>query len=137
MELHTVRRLRIPVGGGVPDSPSRYPTVLLVTGDAILRAAVTRVLEDDGYQVLEAAHSGHAQLAAMTSPSIDVLAADLTMDEMSGPALAERLRRDHPGLQALYFGRTAAPECENVLVRPFTGDDLLARLEQLVTTQRD
>ena len=134
MEVFTVRRQRLPIGGaGLPDSPGRSPTVLLVTGDASLRAAVSRVLEDDGYQVLEAAHSGHALLAAMTSPRIDVLAADLSMDEMSGPALAERLLRDHPSLQALYFGHLATPDCENVLMRPFTGGDLLKRLEQLVT----
>ena len=135
MEVFTVRRQRVPIGGtGLPDSSGRSPTVLLVTGDASLRAAVSRVLEDDGYQVLEAAHSGHALLAAVEHRQhIDVLAADLSMDEMSGPALAERLLRDHPSLQALYFGHAATPDCENVLLRPFTGGDLLKRLEQLVT----
>jgi CheY-like chemotaxis protein len=137
MEVLAVRRVRIPVASaGVPDPPVRRPTVLLVTGDANLRDVAARVLECDGYHVLAAAHSGHALLAGMTSTRIDALAAELSMDEMSGPALAERLRRHHPGLRALYFGQSATPECGNVLVRPFTRDDLLTRLERLVGCQR-
>ena len=53
------------------------------------------------------------------------------MDDTSGPALAERLRRHHPGALALYLAQSGTPESENVLVRPFTRDDLVARLGAL------
>jgi DNA-binding response OmpR family regulator len=109
------------------------PTVLLVSGNDDFRAVVTRVLSRAGYHVVAASHTGHALLAGLTKP-IDLVAAELSMDEMSGPALTGRLRRHHPGVQALYFGNAGSPLAEDVLVRPFTGDDLLARLHATMLT---
>lgn len=101
--------------------------VLIVSADANLRAAAARVAAREGYRALTAAHAGHAVLASWRE-RIDLLAADLSMDEMSGPALAERLRRDNPQMGTVYFGSTGTRECEGILVRPFTGDDLLRAL---------
>jgi CheY-like chemotaxis protein len=108
-------------------------TVLLVTGDADLRAAAARAIDAAGYRVVTAAHSGHAVLASLTKGPIDLLATELAMDDISGPALADRLRRNHPGLQNVYFGKAGTPECEGVLVRPFTRDHLLAEIDMAAT----
>jgi CheY-like chemotaxis protein len=128
MEMSAVRRVSIPLGAMERPLHAQM-TVLLVISDADLRAAAARALEGEGYRVLMAAHSGHAQLACMTTPRVDLLVADLAMEDMSGPALAQRLRRHFPELQTLFFGRMGTPECEGVLVRPFTRDELLAALE--------
>ena len=133
MEVLAVRRVRIPVENpGAASADVVRPTVVLVTGDANLRAVAARVLEDDGYNVIAGRHSGHALLACLTAPRVDALATELSMDDTSGPALAQRMRRHCPDLQALYFAKSGTPECDNVLVRPFTRDDLLTRLEELV-----
>ena len=50
------------------------------------------------------------------------------MEDVSGPALAERLRRRCPGLRSLYLAKAGTPECEGVLVRPFSRDDLVEKL---------
>jgi len=94
---------------------------------------VARVLTREGYRVVTATHSGHALLAGLTSGPIDILAAELSMPEMSGPALADRVRRLHPDMQAVYFTNAGTTECESVLVRPFTRDDLLGRLQALMS----
>ena len=60
-----------------------------------------------------------------------MVAVDLAMDDTSGPALAERLRRHQPGLSSIYFAARGTPACEGVLVRPFTSDDLVERIEAL------
>ncbi|HEX6973935.1 MAG TPA: response regulator [Vicinamibacterales bacterium] len=130
METLVVRRVSIPVAAAPPE-PAR-PSVLLVTGDTDLRAAVARALERQGYDVHAAAHAGHAWLACLTARRLDVVIAELSMDDTSGPALAERLRRHHPDVQALYFAKSGTPECDNVLVRPFTRDDLVTRLDELL-----
>jgi CheY-like chemotaxis protein len=104
------------------------PVVLLVTPDENLRGAAARVLGREGYAVLAAPHAGHALLACVEAGRVDVLAAELAMDDVSGPALALRLRRYRPELPALYFARPGGTECPDVLVRPFTSDDLLAAL---------
>jgi DNA-binding response OmpR family regulator len=109
-----------------PVSPARI--ALLVTPDTNLREAAGRALEADGYRVLRAAHSGHAVLACLEAGRVDVAAIELSMEDLSGPALAERLRRQCPDMQTLFFAKSGTPECEGVLVRPFTRDDLLARV---------
>ncbi len=106
-------------------------TILLVTGDHELRTVLTRVLAREGYRIVAAPHSGHALLAGLSDDRIDVLATELSMEEMTGPALADRLRRLHPGLRTIYFANPGASECTGALVRPFTRDDLIARLQAL------
>ena len=99
-----------------------------MTTDADLRAVAARVLGAEGYDVRPAAHAGHAVLAAMQAPPVDVAVIELSMADVSGPALADRLRRQNPGLRAIYLAQPGTPECDGVLVRPFTRDDLLAEL---------
>jgi CheY-like chemotaxis protein len=99
--------------------------VLVVTSDVNLRAAATRALADRGHVVLTAAHAGHAVLACLAN-RVDVLVADLAMDDISGPALTARLRRFCPDLYAVYLGNAGTAECEGVVVRPFTREDLIA-----------
>ena len=119
----------------VPSVPfrTRRPVVLVVSTDAELREASARALDREGYTVITAAHGGHAVLACLRAGHVDVLAADLSMEDLSGPALAARLRRFCPGISTVYFGKSGTPECQGVLVRPFTRDDLLGAVA-LATT---
>jgi CheY-like chemotaxis protein len=112
-----------------PAIAPRTADVLFVSPDPELCAVIMRVLGGGRYRVQTALHSGHALLAGFTS-RIDVLVSELCMPDLSGPALAERLRRHHPNLQAIYLANPGSPEgIENVLVRPFTRDDLTTRLD--------
>jgi DNA-binding response OmpR family regulator len=102
--------------------------VLFVTGDSDLRAASERALTRAGFKVQCAAHSGHAVLAGLTS-RVDVLITELSAPDISGPALADLLRRHHPELRVIFMANPGTPEgLEHVVVRPFTRDDLLARI---------
>jgi DNA-binding response OmpR family regulator len=102
--------------------------VLLVTADDELREAGERALTRQGYRVRVAAHSGHAVLAGLTS-RVDVLIAELSAPDISGPALAQLLRKHHPGLRAVFLANPGTPDgIAHVVVRPFTRDDLLARI---------
>lgn len=131
MQLQTVRRVAIPVANRTMPEGARAPVVLVVTPDANLREVSSRVLAHEGYEVLTAAHGGHAVLACLQVGRVDMLAVELSMDDMSGPALAERLRRHCPDLRTVYFGKSGTPECDGVIVRPFTRDDLLRVLPAL------
>ena len=127
MQPQTVLRVSIPVAEAPPDR-ANAPVLLIVTADRDLREAAVRVLGREGYRVLTAAHAGHAVLACLQAGRVDVLATELAMDDVSGPALTERLRRHCPALSAVYFANSGTPECEGVLVRPFTREDLLQAL---------
>jgi CheY-like chemotaxis protein len=108
------------------ESQRRRPVVLVVTADEGLREASARAFEGEGYTVLTAAHGGHAVLACMKAGRIDLLASELWMEDVSGPALAARLRRFCPALATVFFAPPGAREGEGVLVRPFSRIDLLA-----------
>ena len=64
----------------------------------------------------------------MDAPRVDVAAIELSMEDVSGPVLAERLRRRCPSLRSLYLAKAGTPECEGVLVRPFSREDLVEKL---------
>jgi DNA-binding response OmpR family regulator len=128
METCTVRRLTIPMDFHAVEPVETRPTLLLVTGDADLRAVTARVLTREGYHVVTAAHSGHAVLASLTG-RIDILVSELELDDTSGPALAATLRRHHPRLRVVYFADAGTPAADGVIVRPFTRDDLVLELD--------
>ena len=111
------------------------PSVLVVTEDGALAAACRGTLEQAGYDVTCASHSGHALLECLSGRRADVLLTELSMPDGSGPALAERLRRYYPQMQAVYF---AAPgtivNAGNVLIRPFSRDELLTRVRDSVAS---
>ena len=128
MHPFAFRRISIPVPEAGADRIVP-PKIALVCEDDDLSAACTRVLRDAGYDVHAREHSGHALLACLEGQSADVLVADLSNCEGSGPALARRMRRYNPKLKAIYIARPGTVcDAENVLVRPFTRDDLLKRL---------
>jgi len=114
------------IGGLAPTADPGV--VLLVTGDSDLREATARVLRQEGYHVLMASHAGHAVLKCLQASRVDVALIEMSMDDVSGPALADRLRRQNPNLRAVYFARPGTVECAGVLVRPFTREELLAQL---------
>lgn len=105
------------------------PHVLFVTDDRDLREAAERALSAIGYRVRTADHGGHALLACLEGGAIDVLVAEMSMQDTSGPTLAHRLRRHRPDLPVVYVAKSGTPECEGVLVRPFTRDALVRELE--------
>jgi DNA-binding response OmpR family regulator len=92
------------------------------------------LLTQAGYNVAYARHSGHALLACLSGRETHVLITELAMPDGSGPALAERLRRHSPALHALYLGHAGTLyDSENVLVRPFSREELLTRVHALLT----
>ncbi len=105
--------------------------VLFVSPDPDLRAVATRVLALQGYVVLTAAHAGHALLAGLTLDRIDILISEMALDDMTGAALADRLRRNHTALRSLFIADAGTTKDDGLLVRPFTRDDLLAEMGAL------
>jgi signal transduction histidine kinase len=79
-------------------------TILLAEDDEMIRRLARRVLQGQGYQVLEARTGAEAASLAESAPSgIDLLLTDVVMPEMSGPELAHRLRTRYPGLRTIFM----------------------------------
>jgi PAS domain S-box-containing protein len=87
--------LRSPRGGG--------ETVLVVEDEDAVRRLTRRILERQGYTVLEARDGRHAlDLAKDHTGQLDLLVTDLVMPELSGRAVAEHLTSARPELRVLY-----------------------------------
>ena len=131
MQPFFTRRVRVQVDAHDSDPlppPAPLGRVLFVTGDDDLRAVVTRVLQREGYCVTTVAHSGHALLHCRRAP-YDVLVAELSGPDVSGPTLLDQARRHCPEIAAVYLCNPGTPDgLDHLLVRPFTRDELLDRI---------
>ena len=106
-----------------------------MTEDAALARACRETLPPEGYDVTAASHSGHALLELLQGHRADLLLTELSMPEGSGRALATRLRRYFPEMRTLYVARPGlARGTADVLVRPFSSGELLARVRACVSS---
>ncbi|MHC4922897.1 MAG: response regulator, partial [Planctomycetota bacterium] len=78
-------------------------TILLVEDEEAVRDLATEALRERGYEVLPAASAEKAlEVALEAGDRIDLLLSDVILPGMNGPALAERLKADWPGLRVLF-----------------------------------
>ncbi|HEU4763454.1 MAG TPA: response regulator [Gemmatimonadales bacterium] len=84
--------------------PRGSETLLVVEDEDAVRRITRRVLQQQGYHVLEAAGGDDAIRIATASPEpIHLLVTDVVMPGMGGRDLAERLRALRPGIRVLYL----------------------------------
>jgi two-component system, cell cycle sensor histidine kinase and response regulator CckA len=134
-----------PMGGSKVDRrrlPGGTETLLLVEDEAAVRNSARRLLERQGYSVLEARHGADAlRILEESGRQIDLVVTDLVMPEMGGKELAERLRAHRPGLKVLYMsGYTekaiaaggVMPPNTGFVEKPFTVEQLMRRLREIL-----
>jgi two-component system, cell cycle sensor histidine kinase and response regulator CckA len=122
------------------------PTLLLVEDEPALRLLVVTMLEEAGYRVLQAGNGLDAiALAERHRGDIDLLLTDVVMPRLSGPELAQKLRGLRPGLEVLFMSgyndsrlihRGVEEANINLLVKPFTPDELVMKVEELTGANR-
>ena len=117
-------------------------TLLLVEDEPALQALIATVLEEQGYTVLSAGNGLDAiEIGERHDGKIDLLLTDVVLPGLSGPELAGRLVALRPGLEVLHMSgyndsrllrRGAEHANANLLVKPFTPDQLIARVRVLM-----
>lgn len=104
--------------------------VLIVSQDADFRAVAGRVLSRAGYHVTTAAHAGHALIACIQAPDLNVLVINERGADGDAMDVARRLRRYSRALRVVSLRDRPGPSrADAAIVRPFTADDLLAAIE--------
>jgi two-component system, cell cycle sensor histidine kinase and response regulator CckA len=118
-------------------------TILFIEDDPMVRTLVERILKKNGYLVVSAQSGNEAVAlhASATSP-IDLLISDVIMPGMRGPEVARVLRMKQPELRTLFISGYADlsnsqqsefnPEY-NLLVKPFSPEQLLERVQKLLS----
>ena len=117
-------------------------TILLVEDEEIVRELSAKVLRGLGYTVLAASGGPEAfELLAKHSGKVALLLADVVMPDMSGPAVAERLTKERPGLKVLYMSGYADESMVEqgmlsrgapFLPKPFTPQALAAKVRSVL-----
>ncbi len=124
----------------------RGETVLLVEDDAAVRQVTRRMLASEGYHVLTAADAvaAHA-IFNQHGEDIALMITDVMMPGDSGFTLATSVRERWPSLAVIYisgYSDTELPNDERVKIgddflhKPFTGAQLMARIEAHLSTRR-
>ncbi len=100
-EEHTPSSVRSEIETAMPLGTE---TILLVEDDAYVRELARRVLQRQGYTVLEAEDSQEALRLFLTHTApIHLLLTDVVMPGISGKALAEQLTQTKPNLKVLFM----------------------------------
>jgi len=118
------------------------PVVLVIVDDEEpIRIAVRRVLEGDGYHVIEAENGAKAVTLLKDDRTVHVLMADLEVPELAGGEMVRQLRQKRPALRVLYVTghvdrlfseRPVLREGEALVEKPFTSKQLLEAISLLL-----
>jgi PAS domain S-box-containing protein len=113
-------------------------TILLAEDDSIMRRLTRKMLEQHGYNVLEAADGKAAlDLLAADHAAVDLVLTDVVMKGMSGPQLVLRVIDKHPAIKVVYMSGYTGELVANqgvdgairLLEKPFTRGSLLKMLD--------
>jgi PAS domain S-box-containing protein len=113
-------------------------TILLVEDDPAIRGLSRRMLEAQGYSVIEAEDGKSALEQAQSHPGhIDLVLTDVVMRGVSGPELVLRIMESHPETRFLYMsGYTGELVVDHglsegiaLLEKPFSRTSLLSSIE--------
>jgi CheY-like chemotaxis protein len=127
-------------GQGPKEAARPRATILLVDDQAPVLRATKRLLERDGFRVLDASSGAAAlELLALHGSAIELLLSDIVMPEMTGLMLASKVRERAPGLPIVYVsGHFDDPEVRReiergearLLGKPFSRTGLQAIIEE-------
>ncbi|CAA9549510.1 MAG: Histidine kinase/response regulator hybrid protein [uncultured Sphingosinicella sp.] len=122
-----------------PDVPIGRGTALLVDDEELVRMSTADMLNDLGFDVVEAGSAEDAMRLLKAGRKPDLLVTDHLMPGMSGAELAQEARALHPALPILVVSGYAdvegiAPDLPR-LTKPFRNADLAASLSALLTQE--
>ena len=122
-----------------------YDLDIVVVDEPAVRLTIVRILERQGFRVLQAAHGGEAmRVAAEAHERIDLVISDLTMPEMSGREFVERFSAARSETRVLFMSRYTddGPMPRGVLEgqhdfieKPFTVDQISRKIQSILARE--
>ncbi|NTW99339.1 MAG: response regulator, partial [Geobacteraceae bacterium] len=122
--------------------------ILLVEDNEMVRVMSVELLEGFGYTVYSADHPEQAlELLKNLPEKVDLVITDVVMPGMNGQQLFERITADHPEIDRVlymsgYTNNSIVTDGEldvglHFLQKPFTVDALMAKVEELLRSEKD
>jgi len=125
------------------ERPSREATVVVVDDESTVRMLITDVLEEDGYEAIEA-QDGRTGLAALRAGRVDLLITDVGLPGgMNGRQLADAARVADPALKVLFItgyaenavvGNGHLEPGMSILTKPFDVESLRDKVHRMLKT---
>ena len=124
-----------------PGRAGSEPSVLVVDDETAVRRFAVRVLQRDGYQVVEATDGVEAlEIIRTGGVSIDVVVSDIVMPRLNGVELMQALSEAQPHLPVILMsGYATAALSElgivtpcSILTKPFAAERLLAEVQRCI-----
>ena len=120
--------------------------ILIVEDDVTLKTALTRYLQERGYQVIHAA-SGTEGLSVFEQSPPDVVVSDVVMPKMDGLKFCSQLRTRREGQLVPFIFLSGRGElddrikghamgADDYLVKPFHPEELVAKIEAQLERSR-
>jgi two-component system, cell cycle sensor histidine kinase and response regulator CckA len=131
--IHEVRPRTAAAGVAQPGSKQ----VLLAEDEPLVRSLMQGLLHSWGYRVFPARNGREAmEIAEEHKGPIDLLVSDVTMPEMDGLELAEKLKAKRPRLQVILLSGYLHPEIVlqrewKFIKKPFQPQELRAAVEDV------
>jgi nitrogen-specific signal transduction histidine kinase len=147
VNVGTAVRLYLPATRGIVRATAVSPTdlngsqtILFVDDEDLLLTMGQMVLSSFGYTVLTA-NSGQKALEILSNSkrNVDLVITDLVMPNMSGRELTEHILRATPRMRILwtsgYVRASDSQSQERYLQKPFTSQDLLRKVKQVLSEE--
>ncbi len=118
-------------------------TVLIVDDDYEWRMLIHRLLQNSGYDVIEAKNGKNA-LKLLENNNIDLVLTDILMPIMDGVELIRELSQRHPGMPVIamtsniempYLNIAVKLGATNCLQKPFNRNHLLEMINEALAKQ--
>jgi len=117
-------------------------TILVVDDDEVVLDSLPTLLELQGYTVIRALGAPNAlEIATSHQGAIDLLLTDVTMPEMNGWELAQRLAAQRPNMKVIFMSgyaedvfKSGSAEGEHIelIEKPAEGDTLFRRIREVL-----
>lgn len=118
--------------------------ILVIEDDEVVRQMICRMLDDAGYETLDAVNGKEGIRAVAGDPHIGLVITDLIMPEKEGIETIGELRSRHPHIKILaisgggqggahtYLSLAERIGANATLKKPFVTEELLALVRELV-----
>jgi len=134
-ESHETEFTTLPRGNG--------EIIIIVDDEPAIRDIASRILASHGYRTLTACEGNEAiALFEKNSDKVKAIISDLMMPHMDGPTTIRAMRKIKPDIKTIMItglsedarvSEAKAAGCDMVLSKPFTAEQLLVALKQLLT----
>ena len=122
-----------------PRTPAHGETILLAEDEPGVRKYTRKILERNGYKIIEASNGAEALSVARSHPgAIHLLLTDIIMPVMGGVELTEKFNAEFPGIPVLFMSAYTDQIMRhwNVLSayiqKPYNLSDLLTQVRELL-----